>query len=69
MFFKFSKHLRKKLIVLGVSQSEVVKAIQTAKKWVDKRGDKNWHAEFGGLEVTYKFLDGSIFIITVKTKW
>ena len=70
MIFKFSKHLGKKANKHQISRSEIIKAIIKGRKWFDKRGDKNWHSNYFGIEVAFKKYNGKILIVTIKyPKW
>ena len=63
---KYSKHARKRMVERGISEKEVIKAIQKGKK---RRQNGKLIAIYSYCEVVFKKVDDEYYIITVILRW
>jgi hypothetical protein len=57
-----SDHARKRMFERGISLEEIFEAVRRGRKWIE--GDA-LHASIRNIEVVYKVVDSTVFVITV----
>lgn len=63
---RFSRHARKRMVERGISEKEVVEAIRKGRK---RTQDNKIISSYSYLEVAYRKINNTNYVITVKPRW
>jgi hypothetical protein len=63
---KYSKHARERMVLRGISEKEVERALIKGSKSIRKRKIVSSYSYF---EVVYRKVGDEIYVITVKPRW
>lgn len=67
MVIKYGKHAREQMVARGISEKEVMEAIRSGSKHLQK--PNKIISEYKYFSVVYKKINEDFFVITVKPRW